>query len=129
MGKYDLYPSRLEFVSKIKILEGDITDEYLGLGHEQFTRLTNWASVIFHVAAKVNSIDTYQQHYRHNVVGTKNVLRVATLGSRKSFHYFSSLDIWGPRGYLFGTRHVSEDAPLLPHLKARLYDIGYTQSQ
>ncbi|KAL4875949.1 hypothetical protein BJY04DRAFT_232080 [Aspergillus karnatakaensis] len=97
MERYDLYPSSLELLSKIKILEGDIIDEDL---------------------AKVNFNDTYQQHYWHNAIGTKN-----------SFHYFSSLDVWGPTGYLLGTKYVADDEPLLPHLKAQQYDIGYAQSQ
>ncbi|GAA83260.1 NRPS-like enzyme [Aspergillus luchuensis] len=129
MEKYDLFPEPLELSQKILVLEGDIGDEKLGLGPTQFNWLVDWASVIFHVAAKVNFCESYQEHHRANVIGTRNVLNAAALGRRKAFHYMSSIDVFGPSGMILGTRSIPEDSPLINHLPALRYDLGYGQSQ
>lgn len=129
MDRYGLISRSPEAAQKLLVLEGDMADDDLGLGQEQFDWLTSWASVVFHVGAKVNFCESYQQHYRSNVLGTKNVLRVAAEGRRKAFHYMSSIDVWGPTGHVMGTREVFEDEPLLPHVQALRYDLGYAQSQ
>ncbi|GFF61022.1 linear gramicidin synthase subunit D [Aspergillus udagawae] len=129
LEQYDLWPTSLQLIQKIIVLEGDMTDENLGLGPERFTWLTNWTSVVFHLGAKVNFCETYAAHYDSNVLGTKHVLRVAALGRRKAFHYMSSIDVWGPTGFILGTRRVMEDGPLHPHIQCLRYDLGYSASQ
>ncbi|TGO45366.1 hypothetical protein BCON_0399g00010 [Botryotinia convoluta] len=129
LKKYDLWPHSFELVQKIVVLEGDMTDDTLALGKDKFAWLTNWASVVFHLAAKVNYCQTYQEHLQDNVLGTRNVLNVAATGRRKAFHYMSSLDVWGPTGFVLGTGHILEDEPLTSHLQAIRYDLGYGQSQ
>ena len=129
MEQYDIFPETLEVSQKMVILEGDMGEDHLGLGRERFAWLTNWASVVFHLEAKVNFCESYQEHYHDNVLGTRNVLQVAALGRRKGFHYMSSIDVWGPTGGVLGTQHVTEDGSLQPHLQALRYDLGYGQSQ
>ncbi|KAJ5474949.1 NRPS-like protein biosynthetic cluster [Penicillium sp. IBT 31633x] len=129
LERYDLWPDSLTLIQKIMVLEGDMKEPDLGLGTERFTWLTNWASVVFHLGAKVNFCETYAAHYASNVLGTKHVLRVAALGRRKSFHYMSSIDVWGPTGFILGNRRVLEDGPLSPHIQALRYDLGYSASQ
>jgi amino acid adenylation domain-containing protein/thioester reductase-like protein len=129
LERYDLWPSNSKLTEKIVPLEGDITDDKLGLG-EQFSWLSNWASVIFHLGAKVNFTETYRQHYSANVIGTRNVLRLAASGRRKPFHYMSTIDAWGgTTGYLLRTRVLKEEDPLEPHVQSVRFDIGYAQSQ
>ncbi|GLA77602.1 hypothetical protein AtubIFM55763_009792 [Aspergillus tubingensis] len=108
MEKYDLFPDSLELSQKILVLEGDIGDEQLGLGPAQF----NWL-----------------EHHRDNIKGTRNVLNAAALGRRKAFHYMSSIDVFGSSGMILGTRSIPEDSPLINHLPALRYDLGYGQSQ
>ncbi|KAF9893462.1 hypothetical protein FE257_010774 [Aspergillus nanangensis] len=129
LQKYDLFPESLELSGKIMVLDGDIGDDNIGLGSDRFNWLTNWASVVFHVAAKVNFCESYQEHHRDNVLGTRNILKVATLGRRKAFHYMSSIDVAGPTGFILGSRTVSEDGSILCHLPALRYDLGYGQTQ
>ncbi|PFH61328.1 hypothetical protein XA68_17630 [Ophiocordyceps unilateralis] len=129
MERYDLYTNSLETLEKIVILEGDMTEDNLGLAPERFEWLTDWASVVFHVGAKVNFCESYHEHFRENVLGTRNALNVAVLGRRKGFHYISSLDVWGPTGYLLGTKEIPEDDALIKHLPAVRYDLGYSHSQ
>ncbi|KAJ5398206.1 hypothetical protein N7509_006319 [Penicillium cosmopolitanum] len=101
LERYDLFSiASPGIMQKIMVLEGDMADDNLSLGEETFKWLANWASVIFHIGAKVNFCDTYQQHYRDNVLGTRNVLRLAATGRRSALHYMSSIDVWGLRASL-----------------------------
>jgi thioester reductase-like protein len=129
LERYDLWANSLTLIQKIMVLEGDIKEPDLGLSAERFAWLTNWASVVFHLGAKVNFCESYAAHYASNVLGTKDVLRVAALGRRKSFHYMSSIDVWGPTGFILGNRRVLEDGSLFPHTQALRYDLGYSASQ
>ncbi|KXG52110.1 Male sterility, NAD-binding [Penicillium griseofulvum] len=129
LERYDLWPSRFDQIQKLLVLEGDLGDRELGLGSQKFTWLANWASVIFHLGAKVNFCQSYREHRVSNVVGTCNALRLASSGRRKSFHYVSSIDVWGPTGYILGTKELYEDEPLERHIEGLRYDLGYAQSQ
>lgn len=126
---YDLWPSAHHLAQKLLVLPGDLTDPHLGLGHKQFTWLADWASVIFHLGAKVNFCESYREHRAANVVGTRNILSLAATGRRKPLHYVSSVDAWGPTGAILGTRELPEDVPLQPHIQGLRYDLGYAQSQ
>lgn len=129
MEQYDLWPPNFELPDKILVIEGDIKDRELGVGKEKYNWLTNWASVVFHLAAKANYCEPYRGHFADNIVGTKNMLRFAATGRRKSFHYMSSIDVWGPAGFFLGTRVLLEDDPLQPHVQGLRYALGYAQSQ
>ncbi|OJZ80366.1 hypothetical protein ASPFODRAFT_85937 [Aspergillus luchuensis CBS 106.47] len=111
LKKYDLWPASDNLAQKLLILPGDLTDPHLGLGRKHFAWLADWASVIFHLGAKVNFCD------------------LAATGRRKPLHYVSSVDAWGPTGAILGTRELPEDAPLQPHIQGLRYDLGYAQSQ
>ncbi|KAL3476593.1 hypothetical protein BJX99DRAFT_258344 [Aspergillus californicus] len=129
LKKYDIWESSLKDLGKVIVLDGEMADETLGLGEEKFTWLTTWASVIFHVGAKVNFCEPYQSHFPSNVLGTKNVLRLAALGRRKTLQYMSSIDTWGPTALVLGTKVLYEDEGLRGHLSSLPYDTGYAHSQ
>ncbi|KAF4415452.1 AM-toxin synthetase (AMT) [Fusarium acutatum] len=129
MQKYDLWPDDFALTTKIMVLPGDIASQDLGLGSVKFDWLANWSSAIFHLAAKINFCDSYHEHYDTNILGTRNMLRLAARGRRKTFHYVSSIDTWGQTGYFLGTKRVLEDEPLGPHIQGVRYDVGYSQSQ
>ncbi|KAJ5678793.1 hypothetical protein N7462_007037 [Penicillium macrosclerotiorum] len=129
LEKYNLWDGRLEITQKIMVLEGDLCDSKLGLGEEKYIWLTNWASAIFHVGARVNWCDPYEAHYNPNVVGTRNIIQAATIGRRKALHYVSSIDVWSVSGFINNIDRVYEDEPLMPHLNALPYDTGYSASQ
>ncbi|KAF5644872.1 nonribosomal peptide synthetase [Fusarium sp. NRRL 25303] len=129
MQKYDLWPDDFALTTKIVVLPGDVTSRDLGLGSAKFNWLANWSSAIFHLAAKINFCDSYHEHYDTNILGTRNMLRLAARGRRKTFHYVSSIDTWGQTGYFLGTKRVLEDEPLGPHIQGVRYDVGYSQSQ
>ncbi|KAF4963472.1 hypothetical protein FSARC_8521 [Fusarium sarcochroum] len=129
MQKYDLWPEDFALTTKIIVLPGDVASQDLALGSAKFDWLANWSSAIFHLAAKVNFCDSYHEHYDTNIFGTRNLLRLAARGRRKTFHYVSSIDTWGQTGYFLGTKRVLEDEPLEPHIQGVRYDVGYSQSQ
>ncbi|KAL4887218.1 male sterility protein-domain-containing protein [Aspergillus karnatakaensis] len=94
MERYDICPADFELLQKISVPEGDIRNEYLALGETIFFDLAQRKNIIFYVAAKVNFAETYQQHYHDNILGTKHVLRLATISST-----CPALTSGVPRGY------------------------------
>ncbi|KAL5333462.1 male sterility protein-domain-containing protein [Aspergillus crustosus] len=129
LKKYDIWDDVQKDIEKMIVLDGEMADETLGLGEEKFTWLTHWASAIFHVGAKVNFCEPYQSHFASNVLGTKNVLRLAAMGRRKALHYMSSIDTWGPTTLVLGTRVLREDEGLHGHRTSLPYDTSYAHSQ
>lgn len=129
LERYDLWLNSEPEIHKLRVLSGDISLDHLGLSQEQFDWLANWASVIFHLAAKVNFCEPYTAHYDSNILGTKNVLALAASGRRKSFQFMSSIDTWGPTGLVLGTRKCLEDGTLEEHAGGLSFDIGYAQSK
>ncbi|KAE8148089.1 hypothetical protein BDV25DRAFT_23062 [Aspergillus avenaceus] len=129
LERYDLWNECAAQADKLILLAGDLSDNSLGLGADQFNWLSNWASIIFHIGAKINFCESYREHHASNVSGTYNALRLAATGRRKAFHYLSSIDAWGPTGFVLGTKELYEDEPLMPHSQAVRYDLGYSHSQ
>ena len=127
MAKYDLWEEC--FVHKLLPIPGLLEDELLGMGPERFEEVANWASVVFHLGARVNYTQPYSLHRSVNTLGTQNIVRFACAGRTKSIHYMSSISCFGPTGFATGATTVLEDEPLLPHLGALKYDHGYAQSQ
>ena len=88
MAKYDLWEEC--FVHKLLPIPGLLEDELLGMGHERFEEVANWASVVFHLGARVNYTQPYSLHRPVNTLGTRNIVRFACAGRTKSIHYISS---------------------------------------
>lgn len=127
MAKYDLWED--SFTDKLLALPGLLEDEFLGLGPERFEEIANWASVVFHLGARVNYTQPYSLHRPANTFGTLNVMNLACKGRTKAVHYVSSISCFGPTGFVTGAQRIQEDESLLPHLEALPYDHGYAQSQ
>ncbi|KAJ5106094.1 hypothetical protein NUU61_003441 [Penicillium alfredii] len=128
LEQFDLWDGSLGKIQKITVLEGGLGNNTLGLGEDQFQWLANWASVIFHLGARVNWCELYEGHFGANVVGTRNIIRLAGQGRRKVLHYVS-VETWNVTGYMHKTKRVFEDEPLQPYLDSLPYGIGYAQSQ
>ncbi|KAE8350014.1 hypothetical protein BDV28DRAFT_49555 [Aspergillus coremiiformis] len=127
LSKYDLWED--QFAYKLLPLCGTLEDKHLGLGLDRFNEIASWASVIFHLGARVNYTQPYSLHRAANVQGTVNILRLACTGRSKALHYTSSISCFGPTGFVTGTQTVMEDESLLRHLDALPFDHGYAQSQ
>ncbi|KAF3385779.1 Linear gramicidin synthase subunit D [Talaromyces pinophilus] len=129
LEKYRLWDGSLERTQKIIVIEGDLEDDTLGMTEDHYKWLAKWASVIFHVGAKVNWCEPYEAHFESNVLGTRNVIKLAGQGRLKPLHYLSSIDAWNVTGFINKTKQVLEDEPLKPHAASLPYDMGYAQSQ
>nr|QQO98485.1 FrzA [Cladobotryum sp.] len=127
LDKYGLWEDG--FADKLVAIAGLLEDDYLGMGREQFEEAASWASVVFHLGARVNYAQPYSLHRASNTLGTRNMVRFACAGRTKAIHYVSSIGCFGPTGSILGTTSVREDEPLLPHITALPYDHGYAQSQ
>ncbi|RDA95259.1 hypothetical protein CP533_1847 [Ophiocordyceps camponoti-saundersi (nom. inval.)] len=128
MAKYGLWEE--SFASRLEVVTGLLEDEHLGMGPDKFEEMARWASVVFHLGARVNYTQPYGLHRAANTMGTLNVVRFSTAGERvKTVHYVSSISCFGPTGLLTGATTVVEDEPLLRHLDALPLDHGYAQSQ
>ncbi|KAL1873440.1 hypothetical protein VTK73DRAFT_985 [Phialemonium thermophilum] len=117
-------------LSKMKPLAGDLSRELLGLDDGVYAELARSISVIFHLGAQVNYNQPYSTHRPANVVGTLNILKLATSSplQPKPVHYSSSIAVFGPTGIL-GKTSVSEDDDMDAYIGVIPYETGYGQSQ
>ena len=78
---------------RLNVIVGDLTLPGLGLSSDVWSLLSNRVSAIYHLAAVVNHVASYDLLRATNVKGTLEVLRLATSGASKAVHFVSSLDI------------------------------------
>ncbi|MFN8400210.1 MAG: amino acid adenylation domain-containing protein [Anaerolineales bacterium] len=81
------------FTERIKPILGDLGEPRLGLTQEVFDQLTHEIDVIYHNGALVNFVYPYQAHKASNVLGTQEVLRLASRVKLKPVHFVSTLSI------------------------------------
>jgi thioester reductase-like protein len=82
----------------IEILTGDIVDMHLGLSGEEYQRLCDSVTDIFHLAAISYLGMPKETAWRVNVDGTRNVLELAKdCGKLRRFNYFSTCYVSGDR--------------------------------
>ncbi|KAL3448341.1 hypothetical protein BJX65DRAFT_295214 [Aspergillus insuetus] len=125
--KYQLYPPNLD---RLTVVSGSFGETRLGLDAQQYDHYAEWASVVFHLGAKVNYLATYSTHRKDNVLGTVHMLEFATHKRTKPVHYTSTIAAYGPTGHILGTKFLPEDErPAPAHIASLHYDTGYAQSQ
>jgi amino acid adenylation domain-containing protein/thioester reductase-like protein len=81
------------FSDRIKPILGDLGEPQLGLTDEAFEHLANEMDVIYHNGAMVNFVYPYAAHKASNVLGTQEVLRLASKTRLKPVHFVSTLSI------------------------------------
>jgi amino acid adenylation domain-containing protein/thioester reductase-like protein len=81
------------FTERIKPILGDLGEPRLGLTQEAFDQLTHEIDVIYHNGALVNFVYPYHAHKASNVLGTQEVLRLASRVKLKPVHFVSTLSI------------------------------------
>jgi thioester reductase-like protein len=74
----------------------------LGLSDEQFAVLGRDVSVIYHNGAWVNTLYPYSMMKAANVLGTREILRLACHGTIKPVHYVSTLSVFPPARWASG---------------------------
>ena len=92
-------------------LPGDLASPHLGLSPGEFRELARSTDVIYHAGAVVNFIYPYEELRAANVAGTREVIRLATLGRGIPVHFVSTTAVLAGLGVM-GVREVTEDTPL-----------------
>ncbi|XP_025207299.1 fatty acyl-CoA reductase wat-like isoform X2 [Melanaphis sacchari] len=67
-----------DFLTKIKIIDGDLEQTSLGLSSEDHEWLIENGNFVFHCAATVRFNETLQTATKINILGTDNILNLAT---------------------------------------------------
>ncbi len=80
--------------SRVIPVLGDLSHPLLGLSPEQFRQLAGQIDLIYHNGAFVNLIYPYAALRDANVLGTQEILRLASQVKVKPVHFISTLDVF-----------------------------------
>ena len=112
------------FEARIRPVVGDLAKPLLGLTRDQFNMLGGTIDTIYHSGAFVNFLYPYEGLKPANVLGTQEVLRLATTRQLKAVHHVSTVDV------LLGTHiprpFIEDETPLLHPIDA---PDGYPRSK
>lgn len=114
----DYFPYRI-----IPVL-GDLTQPKLGLSDQEYQTLASQIDTIYHSAAFLNWVYPYSALKPSNVLGTKEVLRLACCDKVKPVHYVSTVAVFESTAY--GKQIVTEAEQ--PAHSQGVY-LGYSQSK
>ncbi len=109
--------------SRILPIVGDLSQPLLGLSEQAFHSLADQIDLIYHAGAWVNFAYPYYMLKATNVLGTQEILRLASRGRLKPVHFISTTAVFPPSG---SDHIVREDA--MPELNTSLLT-GYAQSK
>jgi thioester reductase-like protein len=79
---------------RIVAVPGDLSRPLLGLSQQQFDQLAAGTDVVFHNGALVNALSPYEALKAANVLGTREVLRLACRSRTKPVHYVSTVSVF-----------------------------------
>lgn len=94
-------------------IAGDLSQSLLGLSEEQFGVLASKIDVIYHNGAFVKFTYPYSVLKPANVLGTQEVLRLASQSKLKPVHLISTISVFSAKGES-GIKHVREEDELTP---------------
>jgi len=100
-NKYDKFVG-----NRIKLVEGDISEEKFGLSDKEYGRLGKSISTIIHSAALVKHYGMYKEFEEANIVGTQNIVEFAKKFDLRLLH-ISTLSVSG-NNFADGS-HIEED--------------------
>ncbi len=113
-----------EFESRVHVVEGDLQKPNLGISRHEFETLARDIDEIYHCGASVNWVFPYSGLRDTNVIGTREMLRLACSVKPKSFHFVSTMATC----YSSNRRdEVTEQDDMLPYLDS--IHLGYAQSK
>ena len=79
---------------RINAVLGDVTRPYLGMSKTDWQRLSKKISDVYHCAASVNMVKTYEELRPANVDSVKEIVRFGLTGNKKKINYASSLSVF-----------------------------------
>jgi myxalamid-type nonribosomal peptide synthetase MxaA len=95
LESYLLWDER--FRTRIIPVIGDLSKPLLGLSPAQFQELATTVEVIYHSGAWVHHASPYTRLKAANVLGTQEVLRLASQGKIKPVHFISAISVFSGR--------------------------------
>lgn len=69
-------------------------DKWLGMTEDVYTQLSKSVSHVYHNAANVNNMKSFEALYNDNVLSTLNVINFSFSGLLKHIHYASTLSVY-----------------------------------
>jgi thioester reductase-like protein len=91
LAEYDLTRSDHD-AARIRIVRADLAAPLLGMSSRAFAELAERVDTIYHCGAAVNWVYAYEELRDANVLGTRELLRLAAVGG-KPFHFVSSISV------------------------------------
>lgn len=88
-----------QYGSRIIPVAGDLSKPLLGLSNEQFELLAAKIDSIYHSAALLNYVYPYSGMKAANVLGTQEIIRLASTVKRKPLHHVSSIAVFESAAY------------------------------
>jgi thioester reductase-like protein len=95
---------------RVRVVRGDLRRPRLGLDTREFRELAGEIDAIVHAAADVNWVHGYESLRDANVLGTRELLRLACDGTPKPLHFVSSTSVCHST---IGPKSVDENADVL----------------
>ncbi len=105
LKQYGLWNQKIE--KQIIPIVGDLSQEYLGLPIEQFRECAEKIDFIFHCAAPVNFLGSYDILKSPIVDGTREIIRLAFTHAIKPLQYISTVAVFPPKGFDLGNSENS----------------------
>jgi len=112
------------FSDRIIPVVGDLGKPLLGLSPVEFHELAGIIDIIYHNGAWVNSARPYSTLKAVNVLGTQEVIRLASLQQSKPIHFTSTLGFFLNKTHFLTEKITETDIPNIYALKG-----GYRQSK
>lgn len=111
--------------SRVIPILGDLSQPLLGLTSEKFRELANKLDLIYHSGAFVNLVYPYNTLRATNVLGTQEILRLASQGRVTPVNFISTIDVLKPLSFR-ERKMIAEDEHL-----GNPYELkqGYTQTK
>lgn len=116
---------RDSFEERIVPVPGNLESEKFGLSDDEFIALGSQTDSILHIAALVNHVYPYHLLRRTNVVGTREVIRLALCHTKKTIHFVSTTRLFAGTDPAHQTKRMETDP--LPAVESILG--GYNQSK
>ena len=115
------------FASQIIPVIGDLSEPLLGLTERQFRELSDRLDVIYHNGAWVHHTSPYGTLKAANVLGTQEILRLASMAKIKPVHFISTSGIFNLAGRSSTGVKVVREGDSIDDID--LPDNGYIQSK
>ncbi|MBD2524477.1 thioester reductase domain-containing protein [Nostoc sp. FACHB-133] len=112
------------FADRIIPVLGDLSQPLLGLSSQDFQNISSLIDVIYHNAAWINYVYPYSALKPTNVLGTQEILRLASYVKIKPVHYISTIAVFESPAY---AGKVVSESDRLAHSEGM--KLAYSQSK